>query len=530
MLIENQFFNIDFSLRILNNKNANAKRSKPVAEKASAHQHAHPVWVLQADKNTQCKATVLLTKPWRPLQNLLEPLSRLSKLEIVLIERHGVCVAGTGPYKKATGLKIPSDTALALSLSSGGGCGMIHNPREDRVCHRCSVRGECRDQANYFGPISIGGQVIAAAQIVAFDLNQKSLLMEKAKLTFGVVRQLVSLLYRSEILPNARTEHLIDDCFHKLIGHTQPMRHLFQQIRRAGASNGNVLITGETGTGKELVARAIHEESGRSGPFIPINCGAMPEHLVESELFGYAKGAFSGAASNGRAGLWEMAHQGSLFLDEVEEMPLFLQVKLLRALQDGCVRRVGDSKIHRFDTRILAASNQPLAEKVSEGTLREDLYYRLNVIPVRVPALRERPGDISALAHSFLKQCRNSRAGRPIGIEPDLLHHLTAYSWPGNVRELQNCIEYGVHACECSMISWDIMSDFFEHSANIVQRFDPRKITKKTKTRMRKTLSPSPDEIHHALGRYGSNLEGKRQAAKSLHISLATLYRRLKRE
>ena len=497
---------------------------------ASSPQQVHPVWVLQTNENMRCKATALLTNPWRPLQNLLEQISRLSKLEIVLIEKHGVCVAGTGPYKNATGLKVPSDTALALSLSSGDGCFMIHNPRENRACRQCSVRGGCRDQANYLGPISIDGQVVAAAQIVAFDMQQKSVLAEKAKATFGMVRQLIGLFLQSKSFSTARAEHPIKNDFHKLIGHTQPMRRLFQQIRRVGASNGAVLITGETGTGKELVAQAIHEASGRSGAFIPINCGAMPEHLVESELFGYAKGAFSGAAPNGRPGLWEMAHQGTLFLDEVEEMPPFLQVKLLRALQDGSIRRVGDSKIRKFDTRIVAASNQSLAEKVCEGTFRKDLYYRLNVIPVRVPALRERPGDISALAQNFLEQCNNGRAGCPIGIAPDVLHHFMAYSWPGNVRELQNCIEYGVHACDGSMITWDIMSDLIDRSGDIAQPPGSRKTASNTKPRVRKTISPNLDEIQNAIELYGSNLEGKRQAAKSLHISLSTLYRRLKND
>ncbi len=225
-----------------------------------------------------------------------------------------------------------------------------------------------------------------------------------------------------------------------LVGRTAAMLTVYKQIAHAANSAAPVLITGESGTGKELVARAIHEHGTRaSRPFIALNCGAVAETLLESELFGHVRGAVTGAMSD-RKGVFEQAHGGTVLLDEIGETPPAMQVKLLRVLQDGEVRAVGASRATNVDARVVAATNVDIERAVAEQRFREDLYYRLSVIVVRLPALRERREDIPLLIDQFLAPAA-ARAGRAVAISPDAVAALTAYRWPGNVRELENTIE-----------------------------------------------------------------------------------------
>ena len=227
----------------------------------------------------------------------------------------------------------------------------------------------------------------------------------------------------------------------RIVGRGPAMQRVFEVIRRTAATRSNVLITGESGTGKELVARAVHALSRRAeGPFVCVNCGALPENLLESELFGHVKGAFTGAVEH-KKGLFEAADGGTLFLDEIGEMPLPMQVKLLRVLQDQAFRRVGGTDEVRVDVRVIAASNRDLRALVREGGFRQDLYYRLSVIPIEVPPLRERMEDLPLLVEHFLGKVSPDR---PVSVAPDFLERLAAYSWPGNVRELENVIERAV--------------------------------------------------------------------------------------
>jgi len=229
-----------------------------------------------------------------------------------------------------------------------------------------------------------------------------------------------------------------------IIGQSSKMRAIFDLIQTVAPQSSRVLITGESGTGKELVARAIHENSARShAPFITINCGAFPETLLESELFGYMKGSFTGANEN-RQGLFQAAHGGTLFMDEIGNMSLTMQVKLYRVLQEGKVRPIGSTEESNVDVRIIAATNKDFEKEIAEGRFREDLYYRLSVIPIHLPALRERREDIPLLARHFLERFRRTME-KPIGgISPEAMSKLEAYDWPGNVRELENTMERAV--------------------------------------------------------------------------------------
>jgi len=226
----------------------------------------------------------------------------------------------------------------------------------------------------------------------------------------------------------------------ELIGRSGAMLALYKQIAQATHDDAPVLVTGETGTGKELVARAIHRHGRRSArPFVPLNCGALPETLLESELFGHARGAFTGAVSD-QKGLFEQAHLGTIFLDEIGETSPAVQVRLLRALELGEVRPVGASGVRTVDVRVIAATHRDLERAVSEGALRQDLFYRLNVLHVRVPALRERREDIPLLARHFLRVA-GERRGLTASFTPAALAALAAYPWPGNVRQLENTVE-----------------------------------------------------------------------------------------
>jgi two-component system response regulator PilR (NtrC family) len=222
------------------------------------------------------------------------------------------------------------------------------------------------------------------------------------------------------------------------------MRAIFDMIQTVAPQTSRVLITGESGTGKELVARAIHENSVRAqAPFIPINCGAFPETLLESELFGYMKGAFTGANEN-RQGLFQAAHGGTLFMDEIGNMSLTMQVKLYRVLQEGKIRPIGSTEEADVDVRIIAATNKDFEKEIAEGRFREDLYYRLSVIPILVPPLRDRREDIPLLARHFLERFRKTMEKPIEGISPEAMTRLESYDWPGNVRELENTMERAV--------------------------------------------------------------------------------------
>jgi two-component system response regulator PilR (NtrC family) len=278
---------------------------------------------------------------------------------------------------------------------------------------------------------------VAAMKLGAHDYLIKPFDVDELRIVVRNALQLRRLQAENQLLrAEFQTQHGLD----RIIGTSEAMQAVFRLVRAVAVTPSTALITGESGTGKELVAKAIHTLSPRNAaPFVSVNCGALPESLLESELFGHMKGAFTDAHQN-KKGLFEAAHRGTLFLDEIGEMPHPMQVKLLRALQERRIRRVGGTEEIDVDVRLLAATNSPLEERVRARTFREDLFYRLNVIPIHLPALRDRLADVPLLAEHFLK--RYSRdLGRPLQLAPETVRALMAHRWPGNVRELENAIE-----------------------------------------------------------------------------------------
>ncbi len=325
--------------------------------------------------------------------------------------------------------------------------------------------------------------------------------MEKATLT----RE--NSLLRKELQKNFNLD--------SIIGKSSAMQEVFETVKRVAPAVANVLITGESGSGKELIARAIHNSGPRQNkPFIPINCTAIPEQLLESELFGHVKGSFTGAVSD-KKGLFEEAHGGTLFLDEIGDLNATLQAKLLRVIQDKQIRAVGDSHLKNVDVRIIAATHRDLKTMVAEGKFREDLFYRLNVLPLRVPPLRERPQDIPLLVESFISRFTAQNQANVEGITPEAMTVLLAHPWPGNVRELENVIERAVVLSGHTMIDErDIMgSAIAQAKQSIDQVFTDQPTLEKIEERYIKLI-------------LGQTHNQKDKAAKILGINRRTLYRK----
>lgn len=306
--------------------------------------------------------------------------------------------------------------------------------------------------------------------------------------------------------------------FEQIIGQSSAMEEVFDTIRKVASSDGTVLINGKSGTGKELVARAIHYSSKRSTrPFVPVNCGAIVENLFESELLGHKRGSFTGASMD-REGYFKTADGGSLFLDEVSEIPLHLQVKLLRAIEQKEVTPVGTSMPIPVDVRIIASTNRNLVKEVEAGRYREDLFYRLNIVEINLPALAERGDDIPLLVNHFVAKYAEEMKKDVRGVDNEVMKALMAHSWKGEVRELQNVIERGVIFAEGRIITKKELPIFFEQKQETVYSFDARRSMKEAVDDFERQY------ITHVLR---SNQYNKELTAKALKISLSSLYRKI---
>ncbi len=319
--------------------------------------------------------------------------------------------------------------------------------------------------------------------------------------------------------------------FKKIITNNQKMTQIFKVIEKVSASNGTVLVTGESGTGKELIAQAIHEISGVQGAFVPVNCGAIPESLLESELFGYEKGAFTGAAAS-KLGRFVLADNGTIFLDEIGDMPLPLQVKLLRFLQEKTVEPVGGIKTRTVNVRIVAATNRDLKELVRTGKFREDLYYRLNVVPVELPALKNRQDDLELLVNFFSEKFAKEYSRRPLVFSPDALQAMRSYNWPGNIRELSSLVEHLSILTDSDAI----------YASNLPEHFDSIIAVTPLNNQIECVMTKLPDDgvdFNDLVGSFENNLImqalertswNKKAAARLLNLNRTTLVEKIKKK
>ncbi len=362
---------------------------------------------------------------------------------------------------------------------------------------------------------------IEAIKRGAYDYFDKPFSRDEVLLTVLKARERLKLKTENTSLKIATRRQSAESAFAGMIGKSEAMANTFKLIERVANVRSTVLLSGESGTGKELAARAIHDLSSRHDkPWIAINCGAIPEALIESELFGHVKGAFTDASKD-KAGLFEEADGGTLFLDEIAELPLATQVKLLRVIQEGEVRRVGATQTKKVDVRIIAASLHDLNERVAQGSFREDLFYRLNVIHIKLPPLRERLDDIELLVEHFIT-VQNARQGTQIKrVAQEALERMKAYAWPGNIRELQNAIERGTVLSMGDEIELEVLPDKIKESTDELHQLfqsDERSIKKMT-------LMLERILIRRALEQTGGN---RSQAARILEISHRALLYKIK--
>lgn len=401
-----------------------------------------------------------------------------------------------------------------LLLTDPNGVVLRYNSLADKVLKFCNVSSTSLRQ--------IFSEDMARRITSGNDLFEKkaSIGENTAKVTTRSIysqNHLHSILVR---LSNEFYENLPESgAFERLIGSSRAFVHIQNLIKRVADSPTPILITGETGTGKELVARSFHEQSRRNKyPFVAINCSSIPENLFESELFGYEEGSFTGAKKGGKMGRIEMAQGGTLFLDELGEMPLSVQPKLLRVLQEYELERVGSTKKIHLDIRIVAATNRDLREMIKEGKFREDLFYRISVINVKLPPLRDRKEDIIPISLNYLERLKTKMTTPLRTISHETEQAFLNYSWPGNIRELQNVVEYAANLCDSDTLT---LADLPEHMRGLEECPD----TEKQKE------TPLPDsqekQILDLLSAYGHTLESKKKIAADLGISLRTLYRKL---
>ncbi len=361
---------------------------------------------------------------------------------------------------------------------------------------------------------------LEAMKLGAYDYITKPFKVDELQLTIQRALDNQSLVRENKNLRQIVKEKYR---FENIIGTSGRMQEIYNLIAKVADTDSTILIQGESGTGKELVARALHFNSTRQHqPFVAINCSALPENLLESELFGHKKGSFTGAVAD-KMGLFEEAELGTIFLDEVNSMAQPLQTKLLRVLQERQIRRVGDTKTISINVRVLAATNELLGDKIKTGNFREDLYYRLAVIPIEMPALRERPDDIPLLVNHFLQKNATQTGTEPKKIDPKAVEMLTRYRWAGNVRELENAIERACALCDDGLIrTTDLPPQVVRHAnAPVVEHTGTLPVGQTLDEYIRE------QERRYIEETIKFNAGNREKAAKMLGISMATLYRKL---
>lgn len=408
---------------------------------------------------------------------------------------------------------IPASQRIGSNIfdvSPNGALARSLRTHEPVFAHRALVGGTSVDVISNASPIVVDGKMEGAV-VVFQPLTDIYKLMEQLKASNQVIDDL-----QSRINQISTSSYTFDD----LIGSHPEFESALDLARKAAKSNSTILITGESGTGKELFAHAIHGTSLRlDKPFIKVNCAAIPETLLESEFFGHEKGAFTGALKT-KLGKMELANGGTIFLDEIGDMNPYLQAKLLRVLQEMEFERVGGTQTIKVDVRVIAATNRNLLELAKRGDFREDLYYRLNVLELRLPPLRKHKEDIPAYVHSLISKFNRKFGKHVLGLTSQAEELLMHYDWPGNIRELQNVLERAMVTVEGEIITHKSMLNLVDYQTTIQQEPVIEEIM--PIEQMEKQM------IRVALKRYGDSVDGKKQAAKALKISLATLYNKLR--
>lgn len=464
------------------------------------------------------------------IQEYAEAIASVLEIETTIVDQDCLRAGGTGPYREKVGMPIPHGSFYRQILKTLEP-GIIQDNHQAFACQSCDQRDVCGELATIAYPIVMNGQAIGVIGLIAFTQEQKEKIQNNAPKLLDFLRHMANLLQsklqlmEQKRLLERQMQETLDSmnqrhAFEKILGQHDKLKAVLHMAQRVALGNSTVLITGESGTGKELLARAIHGASDRSHkPFIVVNCASIPEHLLESELFGYEEGAFTGARRQGKKGKFELAQGGTLFLDEIGDLPLSMQPKLLRAIQNRTIDVVGGHSSIPLDVRLIAATNKDLLEMVAGGLFREELYYRLNVIPLHLPALRHRREDIELLARHFLHKYDHLLGKVPHVLSQDVLAVMEDYSWPGNVRQLENAVEYMVNIARSPIIMLDDCPEYLQ---------GPKHEEQDNSLTLSRRLEEYERAILKEALQAAKTTQDKATAAQRLGISQATLYRKVK--
>lgn len=443
-----------------------------------------------------------IAKYWKTIVDTLQD-------GLLVVDSRGRILAANPSAERVTGYKAEELVGKSCRTLNCTGCKIVGKGRGADWCalfsegsvkeKKCLITNKDRRSVHIVKSANVlrdeDGKMIGAVETLT-DITEK-------------IRQ------QQEITSLKKTFHL-DKGFHGILGKTKVMQNLFEMIDNVALPNTPVMIHGESGSGKELVARAIHEAGSRKEkPYVKVNCAALNENLLESELFGHIKGAYTGAERT-RIGRFEAAHQGTIFLDEIGDIPPSVQVKLLRVLEEKQIERVGDNKPVPVDVRVITATHKNLESLIEQGEFREDLYFRINVFPLHCPSLSDRLDDIPIIAQSFIRRNAASSGKKILGLTPQALEKLSAYSWPGNVRELRNAIEYAFVLCPSGAID--------------VKHLPPKIAAPENPVALACSMDSACMEGRTELIRVLRKAEGNQsKAAKMLDVSRVTIWKRMKK-
>jgi len=443
-----------------------------------------------------------IAKYWKTIVDTLQD-------GLLVVDARGQIMAANPAAERVTGYTVDELVGRSCRILNCTGCKIIGKGIGAQWCglfaqgavkeKKCLITNKDRRSVHIIKSASVlrdeNGEMIGAVETLT-DITER-------------IRQ------QQEISSLRKTFHL-DEGYHGILGKTDVMLNLFETIENVAQSNTPVMIMGESGTGKELVARAIHQASTRSDkPYVKVNCAALNENLLESELFGHVKGAYTGA-ERARIGRFEAAHGGTLFLDEIGDIPPSIQIKLLRVLEDKKIERVGDNRPVNVDVRIVTATHKNLEELIEKGLFREDLFFRINVFPLKCPSLAERQEDIPLIAQSFIRRNAISSGKKILGLTPEALDTLSNYEWPGNVRELRNAIEYAFVLCQSGGIGLNHLPPKIAHGGDVLPQAcaaDPACIEGR-------------EALVDALRQAGGN---QSEAARLMGVSRVTIWKRMKK-
>lgn len=465
-------------------------------------------------------------------QEYAETIAEILEVDVTIVDKDCIRISGTGPHKKDIGKPVPHGSFFQEILKSGKP-GFINDTKREFECQKCARANICKELATMGYPLFVHGEPVGIIGIMAFSEEQKEKLLYFLPKLWNFLKHMSSLLESKIILMenNKILRYQVQEAvgninktysFESIIGKNKQFLSLIDKAKQIAPSISTVLIRGESGTGKEVLARAIHSNSNRvKNSFVTVNCASIPENLLESELFGYESGAFTGANKDGKIGKFELAQKGTIFLDEIGDMSLALQPKLLRVLQEKTIDRIGGKKPIPVDVRIIAATHRDLETMVKQGRFREDLYYRLNVIPLNLLPLRERKDDIPFLIDYFLdKYCRIMRK-RKLKVDPSVEKVLMNFDWPGNIRQLENIIEYLINMVSGEVIK---LEDIPDHIRDKGIEYET-----KNKQYLSDMLAVYEKRILKQYLKYGASTDDKIKIAKELGISIATLYRKIEK-